>query len=93
MAQFLTRVELHMANAEDYQRLHEAMAARNFARTIVDNKGVRYHLPTAEYYSFGEIDANSVVNLAREAVASVGKTGAVITTNFVDARWNGLLPV
>jgi hypothetical protein len=93
MAQFLTRVELHMANAEDYQRLHEAMETRRFSRTIVDNKGVRYHLPTAEYYSFGEIDANSVADLAKGAVAAIGKTGAVITANFVDARWNGLLPV
>ncbi|MBN3755904.1 type V toxin-antitoxin system endoribonuclease antitoxin GhoS [Paraburkholderia sp. Tr-20389] len=87
---YLTRVELHNANASDYQNLHAAMAAQKFMRTIPNDEGVRYQLPTAEYYSVAEIDTNAVLELAKLAVASIGKTGSIITVQFNDARWNGL---
>jgi hypothetical protein len=90
MATFLTRVELHQADATDYQRLHEAMAAQNFLRTIRGDNGLRYHLPTAEYSSQGELDAGSVLNLATQAVQSIGKTASIITVNWTHAKWSGL---
>lgn len=50
MAMFVARVELHGANAETYQRLHEAMQAIGFNRTITGDNGGRYLLPTGEYH-------------------------------------------
>ncbi|WP_179255539.1 type V toxin-antitoxin system endoribonuclease antitoxin GhoS [Burkholderia sp. HI2714] len=90
MAQFLTRVELHNATAADYEKLHTAMQQQKFSRTIPDDSGVRYHLPTAEYYSHGEIAANDVLELAKAAVRSIGKTASIITCNWTQAQWNGL---
>jgi hypothetical protein len=90
MPQYLTRVELHQADASDYQRLHEAMAVKKFSRTIPNDNGIRYHLPTAEYYSYGEIDTGSVLGLATQAVQSIGKAASVITVNWTGAMWSGL---
>ncbi|UVE64755.1 hypothetical protein L2Y90_12945 [Burkholderia pyrrocinia] len=90
MPQFMTRVELHNASAADYLRLHEAMATKHFARRIQDTQGNWYHLPTAEYHSFGDIDANTVLELAKAAVQSIGKTASVITSQTADVRFHGL---
>ncbi|WP_080405761.1 type V toxin-antitoxin system endoribonuclease antitoxin GhoS [Burkholderia ubonensis] len=87
MAKFLTRVELHNADAGDYQRLHEAMGARNFSRSIQDDQGTWYQLPTAEYYSFGNIQTIEVRQLAEQAVASTGKAASIITVNYDQAMW------
>ncbi|MDR6381813.1 type V toxin-antitoxin system endoribonuclease antitoxin GhoS [Paraburkholderia caribensis] len=87
MAKFLTRVELHNANGTDYQRLHEEMQARKFSRTIRDDAGKVYQLPTAEYYSFGDITADNVLQLAQQAADATGKQASIITVNYGDARW------
>jgi len=87
---YLTRVELHNANASDYQNLHAAMEAKKFTRTIPDYGGVRYQLPTAEYFSVADIDTNTVLELAKQAVASIGKTASIITVKWTEARWSGL---
>lgn len=90
MANFMTRVELHNGTAQDYQRLHDAMAMQNFSRTIIDQQGIRYHLPTAEYHSFGNIDANEVLEYAKAAVRSIGKTASIVTSEASTVRFNGL---
>ena len=70
MPSFVTRVELHGASAEDYARLHGAMTAANFHRTITGDDGVQYQLPTAEYFSHGpDLTAPQVRHLRRSGGA------------------------
>jgi uncharacterized beta-barrel protein YwiB (DUF1934 family) len=90
MATFLTRVELHAADAADYQRLHEAMEAQHFTRKILATDGAWYHLPTAEYLSFGEISADTVLEIAKGAVRAIRKTASIVTVQSSDTRFNGL---
>jgi hypothetical protein len=90
MPNFMTRVELHNGTAQDYQRLHDAMQARQFSRTITDSQNIRYHLPTAEYSSFGNIDTNGVLELAKAAVRAIGKTASIVTSETVNTFFNGL---
>jgi hypothetical protein len=49
MATYTIRVELHRANAADYERLHDLMALMGYKRTIVGDEGREDHLPTAMY--------------------------------------------
>ncbi|MEZ2417494.1 hypothetical protein [Luteibacter sp. RCC_6_2] len=87
MATFLTRIELHSADAADYQRLHEEMAKKGFSRAIPDDNGVKYYLPTAEYYWEGNLSAEAVRQLADIAIAATGKAGWVITAQWASASW------
>jgi hypothetical protein len=87
MAKFLTRVELHGATGADYERLHEEMAKQNFSRTIPADDGARYHLPTAEYYSHGDLTAEAVRGLADVAIAATGKAAWVLTVRWDVASW------
>ena len=93
MARFLTRVELHGAKHDDdsYKTLHAEMVKRKFSMTIATDKGVK-HRPTAEYYSFGELKARDVSDLALEAVSKTGKTASTIVVEMVTFHANGLLP-
>jgi hypothetical protein len=93
MAGFTTRVELHYANAEDYQKLHEAMKKQGFSRTINGDNGITYHLPTAEYLYYGEITASSVVDKAKVAAGSVKNSYEVLVTEAVRWNWYGLKQV
>lgn len=50
MAQYTVRVELHRADSDDYESLHEYMGDEGFRRYITNsNDCVKYQLPTAEY--------------------------------------------
>lgn len=93
MNKFTTRVELHHANHDDYDTLHTAMGKLKFHRTILDtNTNIRYHLPTAEYNSHGDISLNAVLNLAEKAAASTGKKYSIIVTQSGGRLWTGLPP-
>lgn len=87
MAQFITRVELHGASGEDYSRLHAAMTARKFHRFITADDGQRYQLPTAEYYSHGEITKETVRDLASSAAESTRRPFWVLVTEYKSAAW------
>ncbi len=89
---FTTRVELHHASTrEDYERLHTAMEAEGFSRTIKID-GITYKLPTAEYnYCRGELTKQQVLDAAKRAAATTGRTYAVLVTQANGARlWDGL---
>lgn len=92
MAKFTTRVELHGAAESDYEVLHEAMENRGFSRTILNDDGVEYHLPTAEYNLIGEYKNDAVRNLAKIAAEETGKSAAVLVTEG-SRRWSGLKKV
>ena len=49
MASYFARVELHAADSDDYDVLHESMQNRGFGRTIKGNDSVTYQLPTGTY--------------------------------------------
>jgi hypothetical protein len=92
MATFITRVELHHAStADDYQRLHNAMATQGFSRTIKSDNGTAYHLPTAEYYFIGSFTTRQVLDKAKAAANTIGKTFMVITFETLNGAWEGLL--
>ncbi|WP_369067464.1 hypothetical protein [Burkholderia gladioli] len=79
MADFVTRVELHGANSEDYERLHGEMRVRFFKRTIDADDGTTYHLPSAMYSYSDDVTAEFVREKAKEAASAIGKSCWVIT--------------
>ena len=69
MARFITRVELHDADYDDYETLHTAMEAEGFERTITSDDEITYHLPTAEYYREADLTRQEVLTAAKRAAA------------------------
>ena len=91
MANYIARVELHLAVPEDYQRLNLSMQQRGYARKITGEDGVIYQLPTGTYFV---TETSAVLEVAlRAAVEAADQTGkkfAVIVTDWNSARWSGL---
>lgn len=81
------RVELHQAEGY-YQLLHGAMEARGFSRTIRADSGTWWRLPTAEYDYPTPAAADQVLGLARQAVASIGKTADILVTESTRRTWD-----
>jgi hypothetical protein len=92
MAKFTTRVELHGADEEDYDILHKAMKKRGFSRTIKNNKGKLFHLPTAEYDCQSD-DIDEVLEDAKLAAGQTEKGSSILVTEAPKRRWTGLEPV
>jgi hypothetical protein len=90
MASFMTRVELHGADDDDYQTLHEAMEEGGFSRTIVSSQQATYHLPPAEYYFSGETDRSTVLQKAKTAAKTTGKEFAIVVTESNGVTWYNL---
>ena len=90
MAMFMTRVELHDANWNDYVNLHAAMAKQGFTTTITGSNGIVYDLPPAEYHLIGNLAANDVLARAQTAAGTVKRSHAVIVSETVGSTWNGL---
>lgn len=91
MPSFTTRVELHDAGAEEYERLHEEMEACGFSRTITSTAdGVTYHLPDAEYDIGGDLTKSQVLGRAREAASQVVRSFSVLVTQSNGRTWHGL---
>lgn len=90
MANYLTRVELHHASREDYERLHEAMRGDDFGTTIRGDDGVLYQLPTAEYYRTTYLPINDVRARAAACAASVGRAYEVIVCESNSCAWTNL---
>jgi hypothetical protein len=89
MSQFITRVELHGAIADDYETLHSAMSRAGFSRTIVGDSGVKSHLPTAEYHVIGNYTLDAVYEAAVNAANSTGKRFWILSTEI--SGWRGYL--
>jgi hypothetical protein len=92
LAAFTTRVELHYADEDDYDTLHAAMERRGFSRLITSDKGVTYHLPTAEYDYNGAKTRNAVLALAKAAAIETKRKYAVLVTESKGRTWIGLAP-
>jgi hypothetical protein len=87
---YLVRVELHGANRDDYEALHEAMSRRGFQRTISSGSGVDYALPTAEYVVATPQSGDEVRSVADVAASQTGKKRAVLVVRYDQSWWTGL---
>ena len=90
MARFITRVELHNADYDDYETLHSAMEAEGFERTITSDDGVTYHLPTAEYYREADLTRQEVLDSAKHAAAKTQRKFGAIVVESKGITWSGL---
>jgi hypothetical protein len=90
MASFTVRVELHDASGADYLRLHEAMEAQGFDRTIKSDEGIIYRLPEAEYNRVGALTRDDVIAEAKRGAAATGKRYSVLVTESNGRKWSGL---
>lgn len=88
MSRFTTRVELHEANEEDYEKLHAAMEVEGFTRTIANTAGTQYYLPSAEYSRSGDLTNDEVLKSAKRAATTTGKEFSVLVTQGVRRWWN-----
>lgn len=68
MPEYMVRVELHKANSEDYNDLHERMAALGLQRTVVFDDGKTYAMPIGTYHGSCGLEPGDlrdrVVNIA-----------------------------
>jgi ABC-type uncharacterized transport system YnjBCD substrate-binding protein len=93
MSKFTVRIELHDAESDDYESLHEAMEDQGFSRTITGDNGVNYHLPWAEYTREGKLTIDQVLDDAQSAADTTGMANSVLVTESAGRRWSGLEPV
>ncbi|MDE1484297.1 hypothetical protein [Xenorhabdus bovienii] len=88
MADFIVRVELHKADASDYELLHEKMEAKGYLKEIKGLSGKRYKLPSAEY----EVTKNKTASDIRDEVvmiaSGVKKNPSVLVTESADIAWS-----
>jgi hypothetical protein len=87
MHAFITRVELHHANEDDYRVLHEQMRGRGFTKSVTSGDGTAYLLPPGEYNYQADVDILAIKEAATSAVNATGKQGAVFVAEYV--RWSG----
>jgi hypothetical protein len=94
MANYLARVELQDAVAEDYVRLDAAMRMRGYVRGMAGEDGANYLLPSGTYY-VPESSALSEVALraAVDAAGETGKQAAIFVVDWRVARWSGLTKI
>jgi hypothetical protein len=90
MALFITRVELHDASDRDYEALHTAMAGKGFARTISDDSGLRYRLPTAEYSRTASVSIAQILADAKAAAQTTGRRHSVLVSECARCAWDNL---
>ena len=90
MSSFTTRVELHYANDNDYDQLHQAMEREGFSRLIQGGDGRWYQLPTAEYNRETELAIETVRESAARAAASTGRNHSVLVSQATSRAWIGL---
>jgi hypothetical protein len=90
MSRFITRIELHSANAENYQTLHEEMAKEGFTRTIISSEKIEYDLPNAEYYRISNLNLQQILESAKKAAAKTNKTHSIIVSETSASTWHNL---
>lgn len=88
MADFTVRVELHNAKSEDYEKLHESMAAQGYSRIIQDSAGTRFYLPSAEYVAIKSIACGQVRDQVVGIATSIKVNPRVLVTQVADRSWS-----
>ena len=70
--QYMVRVEIHNASRETYDRLHSAMEAESFSRTLTaDGTGKKSHMPIGAYWTETSSDAWTVMEAAKRAALPI----------------------
>lgn len=87
MANFTVRVVLGSANGEDYQQLHELMAASGYSREITGDSGKVYILPDAEYDASKDLTTQEVREEVRAIVSQVKQEYTVLVTRAYSRSW------
>lgn len=87
MAQFTVRVELHDADSENYEELHERMAARGYSKEITSS-GKTYHLPNAEYVCDKSMGTTDVRDEVLEIAKNVKPKPGVLVTKSDGRAWS-----
>jgi hypothetical protein len=89
MPSFALRVELHDADADDYEQLHASMQERGFDRTIVADDNSELLLPTGTYVGVA-LSIEAALAGAQAATAETGRNSWIVVFHY-DA-WYGTLP-
>jgi hypothetical protein len=93
---FVSRVELHDVSGaqsrETYQRLHDAMQAEGFSRSVT-NAGETLHLPPGEYAINQSLTVDQVHEKALSAAKRIGHRFEVLTNQSAAFRETGLARV
>jgi hypothetical protein len=87
MAAFITRVELHRANEDDYRLLHTEMRGRGFSKSVTSSDGGAYLLPPGDYNYEADVEITAIKEAATSAVNVTGRQGTVFVAEYV--RWSG----
>ncbi|WP_294263597.1 hypothetical protein [uncultured Chryseobacterium sp.] len=100
MARFITRIELHKADSDDYEILHQAMEREDFNKTIKSDDNTEYHLPDGEYFYNKAIPFNPdkkdyeiVLEKAKMAASKTKKSFSIITSRTDALKWHNLKKV
>lgn len=92
MSNYTVRVELHEAESNHYEKLHEEMKRRGFSRRVRIN-GVSYQLPTAEYSLVAVSNRQRVLKKAEAAANAVKphpKPYILVTSSELPRVFSGL---
>ena len=89
MPTFTARVELLDAALSDYANLYTELRSRGFSDRIKSVDGRIFMMPPAEYNRVTGSTCVQVRNLAKEALDSIGKEGAILVT-MGERCWLGL---
>lgn len=89
---YLVRIELHDAQWNHYETLHQQMERAGFAHTIKGDSGNFHQLPDATYAAQNtQADMRTVYNTAYSAATKTGRKFGLIVVDYNSARWE--LPV
>lgn len=92
MTNYTVRVELHDADEEEYESLHEAMASEGFVRWI-QSQQEKFRLPAAEYNLINSPLSKEAVRDKALAAAEQAKPRPkpwVLVTQSDGRCWSGL---
>lgn len=87
MASYSIRVVIHRAAAEQYLRLHEAMAKLQCSRRIRGDDGIWYDLPDGNYQLYSNAPIESVLVAVKHAAATAASSSSVLVAEVVQQRW------
>jgi len=90
MATFTIRIELVGANATAYENLQRQMESKGFSSVIRSNDGTEYVLPQEEFNFAGSIPRTEVLELAKQATATVGTPARLLVTESAGRTWHNL---
>ncbi|MDA5602994.1 hypothetical protein LRM19_01225 [Enterobacter sp. PI-10] len=95
MTNFTVRVELHDADSDDYEKLHDEMKAEGFSKRIRTDDGT-WELPTAEYSMVSELKPSQILSKAEAAANRVQpkpKPSILVTGQETPRIFSGLKKV